>query len=141
MNATTANISASNGDLATAIAAIAGLITSNGAVKISLDDILDTVRDAATVTIAQAQAQGDQRVSHALNDIANTQPDILNAGKIIVNLCHNPEGEHELAMAETGELHQFIGRMPADTDVIWGISNDTTLDNDIKVTIIAAHHN
>ena len=60
---------------------------------------------------------------------------------MMMNFYYNPYSESPLLMDEMSEIQEFMANFDQETDVIWGISYDTTLDNQIKVTVLASGFN
>jgi cell division protein FtsZ len=67
--------------------------------------------------------------------------DIFSAKKMMMNFYYNRYSESPLRMDEMSEIQEFMANFDQETDVIWGFSYDTTLDNQIKVKVLASGFN
>ena len=55
-----------------------------------------------------------------------------------MNVYFNPDSDTPLRMGETTEIQEFMANFDQEVDVIWGVAFDDTLDERIKITILAA---
>ena len=67
--------------------------------------------------------------------------DIYSSKKIMMNFYYNPDSESPVLMEEMNEIQEFMSNFDQDTDVIWGMSFDNKLVDQIKVTILATGFN
>ena len=68
--------------------------------------------------------------------------DVYGAKKILMNFYFNPNSEAPLIMEEMNEISEFMANfVDPDIDVIWGTAYDYKLEDQIKVTILAAGFN
>jgi len=58
-----------------------------------------------------------------------------------MNVYFNPESENPFRMAELNELQEFMANFDPEVDVIWGAAFDPSLDERIKITVLAAGFN
>ena len=58
-----------------------------------------------------------------------------------MNFYYNPDSEDPLRMDETGEIQEFMKNFDHEVDVIWGAAHDSTLEDQVKVTILATGFN
>jgi cell division protein FtsZ len=56
----------------------------------------------------------------------------------LFNLYYNPNAEQKFLAKESQEFADFVTKMVADVDVIWGLTYDESLGDKVKVTILAS---
>lgn len=89
--------------------------------------------------MAMGRASGDNRVERAIVDALDSPllcgNDVDKAKKILFNIYAS--SEHPILVSEMREIDDFFDQLDPDIEVIWGTSNDDTLGEDAKVTILA----
>ena len=58
-----------------------------------------------------------------------------------MNFYYNPNSEAPLLMDEMNEIQEFMANFDQEVDVIWGMAFDNTLEDKIKVTVLASGFN
>jgi cell division protein FtsZ len=58
-----------------------------------------------------------------------------------MNFYYNPNSEYPLRMEEMNEIQEFMANFDQEVDVIWGMAFDNTLEDKIKVTVLASGFN
>lgn len=121
---------------------ISDLINVEGKVNTDFEDVNTTLRDGGAAIISIGYGEGEMRVSNAIKEALNSpllkDRDIFSSKRLLFNISHNPDAEIPLAMSESNELTEFISNIDPGVDVIWGMIDDRTLGNKIKLTILAA---
>ena len=85
-------------------------------------------------------AELENRVENALsNAIASDEAvEIINrASSVMITILRSSEAERPLTITETLYLNKFIQRFPENCDVVWGLAEDSSLGNTVKVVILA----
>ena len=85
------------------------------------------------------QAEGEDRVKNALgNAIASDEAvEIINrATTVMINVMRSSEAERPLMMDEMQYINEFITGIPENCNVTWGLSEDSSLGNAVKVIIL-----
>jgi cell division protein FtsZ len=104
-----------------------------------------TLRKSGTAMFISGYASGERRVTKALENALKSplikDCNIFSAKKMMMNFYYNPYSESPLLMDEMSEIQEFMANFDQETDVIWGFSYDTTLDNQIKVKVLASGFN
>jgi cell division protein FtsZ len=89
--------------------------------------------------MAMGRANGEHRVEKAVIDALDSpllyDNDIDRAKRILFNIYTSEK--HPLFVSEMTEIDAFMDALDPNIDVIWGVSDDNTLDEDAKVTILA----
>jgi cell division protein FtsZ len=117
---------------------IADLITVAGEVNLDFADIKSVMQDAGTALLGVGIGTGDTRAADAATEaIASPllESSIAGAHKLLVNVTAGDD----LAIGEVEEIVRLI-REAAEVDeanVYWGLVFDPTLQNEIRVTVVA----
>jgi len=128
--------------LSTAARSISELITAKGRINLDFNDVNTTLRNGGVAIISTGYGEGENRVTKAIEDALESpllkNRDVFGSHKILMNVYFNPESENPFRMAELNELQEFMANFDQDVDVIWGAAFDPTLDERIKITVLAA---
>ena len=131
--------------LTTAVRSLCDLITVKNLICIDFNDVNWTLRKSGSAMFISGYASGERRVTKALENALKSpllkDCNIFSAKKMMMNFYYNPYSESPLHMDEISEIQKFMANLDQETDVIWGISYDTTLDNQIKVKVLASGFN
>lgn len=123
----------------TPVEIILSLINSNGIINIDFADILTTLKNSKLVTIAHGSAQGEKRITHALNNLQNSpflqSFKITEATRVLINIHYNTT----LMMCELNELSKFFDKFDDKMEIVWGATQDNRLSpQEIKISAIIA---
>lgn len=131
--------------LSTAARSLCDLITVKNKICLDFNDVNYTLRKGGNAFIVSGFGWGESRVTKALQNALESPLlkgcDVFSSQKILMNFYYNSDSEFPLLMEEMIEIQEFMTNFDQETDVIWGISYDTTLDNQIKVTVLASGFN
>lgn len=125
--------------LANAAKAIAEIITIPGYINIDFADVNTTMKDGKVAIMNTGFASGESRITKAIED-ALTSPllntsDVSGASKVLLSLyCSH---DNAIRMEEITQIHDFMAKVGSDIEVIWGAAFDDTLEDYVKVTLIA----
>lgn len=118
---------------------ISELITVEGTINLDFRDIETTIKSGGGAIMAMGRANGDGRVQNAILNALDSPllygSDISNAQRILFNIYTS--SKHPIFVKEMREIDAFFDELNPDIKVIWGLSDDDTLDEDAKVTILA----
>ena len=125
--------------LSDATKSISELITVEGTVNLDFRDVETTTRGGGGAIMAMGRAGGKGRVQNAILNALDSPllygSDISNAKRILFNIYTS--SKHPIFVKEMREIDAFFEELNPDINVIWGISDDDSLDEDAKVTILA----
>lgn len=128
--------------LTTAARSISELISVNGHINLDFNDVDTTLRNGGAAIISTGYAEGENRVTNAINDALNSpllkDNDIKTSKHLLFNIYVNPNAEQEFKMDEANELTTFTSNIYPGVDVIWGIAFDETLGNKVKISVLAS---
>lgn len=131
--------------LTTVVRSLYEIIAVKNKLCIDFNDLRYTLHKGGQAMVFSGYAVGECRVTKALEDAFESpllkDCDIYSSRKMMMNFYYNPDSESPLLMEEMIEIQEFMANFDQETDVIWGISYDTTLDDQIKVTVLASGFN
>ena len=125
--------------LSDATKSISKLITVEGTINLDFRDIETTIKSGGGAIMAMGRASGEGRVQNAILNALDSPllygSDISNAQRILFNIYTS--SKHPIFVREMREIDAFFDELNPDIKVIWGLSDDDSLDEDAKVTILA----
>lgn len=128
--------------LSTAASSISEIITTTGYINVDFEDVDRTLRGGGTAIISTGYGEGEHRVSKAIQDALNSpllrNRDIFGSRSLLINLYMSRDGDNTMSMTEVQELKDFVDDINSDVDIIWGVTVDNSLDDKVKITILAA---
>jgi cell division protein FtsZ len=125
--------------LCTAAKGIAEVITLIGTVNVDMNDVKTVMKDSGKAIMGSGRANGEGRarkaVESALESPLLNDRDITGANFVLLNITH---GNDELLMDEISEITDYIQEQAGmSAEVIWGYGQDSSLGDDVCVTVIA----
>ena len=125
--------------LSDATKSISELITVEGTINLDFRDIEATIKSGGGAIMAMGRASGEGRVQNAILNALDSPllygSDISNAQRILFNIYTS--SKHPIFVREMREIDAFFDELNPYIKVIWGLSDDDSLDEDAKVTILA----
>ena len=125
--------------LSDATKSISELITVEGTINLDFRDIETTIKSGGGAIMAMGRASGEGRVQNAILNALDSPllygSDISNAQRILFHIYTS--SKHPIFVREMREIDAFFDELNPDIKVIWGLSDDDSLDEDAKVTILA----
>ena len=125
--------------LSDATKSISELITVEGDINLDFCDVESTLRGGGGAIMAMGRGEGNHRVEKSVVDALDSPliygNDIDKAKRILLNIYTSKD--YPLLVSEMNEIDQFMDALDSNIDVIWGVSNDNTLGERAKVTILA----
>ena len=133
--------SMANDVLLTAVKGIAEIITLNAYVNIDFRDVYTVMENSGTALMGIGEGEGDNRARQAVEEATTSvllnDNDISGAKNVLLYFSYGKD--HEITMAEMGEVADYISAKTGstDTNVIWGTGFDESLGEKVKITLIA----
>lgn len=131
--------------LSIAARSISDLITVKGRINLDFNDVNTTLRNGGAAIISSGYGSGEHRVTKAIEDALESpllkNRDVYGSKKILMNFYFNPDSETPLLMEEMNEIQEFMANFDPEVDVIWGTAFDYSLEDKIKVTVLASGFN
>lgn len=127
--------------LATAAKSIADIITSHFKINVDFEDVKTVMQNSGVALMGSAQGSGDNRAlevaAKAMSSPLLNHKDISGAQNVLLNIT---SGTREVTLRETYEITEYIQERSGNnngTDLIWGAGQDESLEDDIRITVIA----
>ena len=107
--------------LTTATKSIAEIITIEGTINRDFCDVETIMKDGGSAIMAMGRAKGKYRIQNAILDALNSPS----------------SKENPILINELSELNTFMEELDPNIEVIWGLYDDDSLGEDVKITLIA----
>ncbi len=127
--------------LLTAAKGIAEIITVSAYVNIDFRDVNTVMENSGTALMGAGEGRGEDRARMAV-EAATTSAllndnDICGAQNILLYFSCSPD--HQITMDELGEVTDYLTNLTGNNgaNVIWGIGDDDSLDDELHITLIA----
>lgn len=125
--------------LTVATRTISEIITEHGKINRDLRDVCTVMQDGGAAVVSLAKAKGEKRIFKAMSEALNFPlVSNMNKQKIKRLLYIVYSGDKAPAMmSELQEINDFMEEMNENVEVLWGHYHDSTLEDEIKVSLIA----
>ena len=125
--------------LATATKTIAEIITKKGTVNRDFCDVKSVMQDAGSAVVSIGKASGENRIYKAMAN-ALTSPLLDNVdkrrAKRLLYIIYSSKSK-PVVISETAEVNDFMDELDDNLEVFWGLYEDDSLEDEVKVAIIA----
>lgn len=124
--------------VANAARAIAEIITVPGYINTDFADVYNTLKSGNVAIMSVGKASGENRITKAIHDALHSpliNTDVHGATRLLLQIYTSTE--HAVVMSEMSQIHEFVNEIGDDVEVQWGASLDETLEDCVRVTIIA----
>ena len=124
--------------VANAARAIAEIITVPGYINTDFADVYNTLKNGNVAIMSVGVASGENRITQAIHEALHSplvNSDVRGATRLLLQIYTTTE--HALIMSEIDQIHAFVSEIGEDVEVQWGASLDETLEDNVRVTIIA----
>ncbi len=126
--------------LTVAAKGIAEIITVHGSVNVDFADVQTVMSNSGVALMGSAVSAGENRsmlaIEEALNSPLLNNNDIKGAKNILLNIASGPDDE--VRMDEIGQITDYVQEAAGlNADIIWGNNLDSSLGDQICITIIA----
>lgn len=124
--------------VANAARAIAEIITVPGYINTDFADVYNTLRNGNVAIMSVGVANGENRITQAIHEALHSplvNSDVRGATRLLLQIYTTTE--NALIMSEIDQIHAFVNEIGEDVEVQWGASLDETLEDKVRVTIIA----
>jgi len=126
--------------LTIAVRSISEIITIRGYINLDFADVKTILKDGGVAVMSSGMGKGENRVSLAIENALNSpllnNNDVFKAKKILLNITFG--SRQPMMMEEFDEVHDFMAKFSSDIEVIWGTALDESLEDEIKVAILAS---
>ena len=127
--------------LLTAAKGIAEIITVSAYVNIDFRDVNTVMEKSGTALMGAGEGRGEDRARQAIEaattSVLLNDNDIRGAQNILLYFSCSPD--HQITMDELGEVTDFLTERTGNNgaNVIWGIGDDESLNDELRITLIA----
>ncbi len=125
--------------MTTAAKSISEIITMRGIINRDFCDVQTVMKDGGDAIMSVGYASGEGRIYKAF--IEALKSPLLNNVEIekarrMLYIIYSSD-EHQVLMSELNEITFFMNDLAEDIEVLWGAYRDNSLDDQVKVTLIA----
>ncbi|MBD5207558.1 MAG: cell division protein FtsZ [Bacteroidales bacterium] len=128
--------------LANAARSISEIISDPCYINVDFNDVKTTLKDSGTAIISTAYGEGEHRITDAIQNALHSpllkKHDIYTSKRLLFKFMCWKDSPNALRMEEMGEIYQFTNQLPSSIDVKWGIGDDPTLGDRVKITVLAS---
>ncbi|MDE6217656.1 MAG: cell division protein FtsZ, partial [Muribaculaceae bacterium] len=128
--------------LANAARSISEIISEKCYINVDFQDVKTTLKDSGTAIISTAYGEGENRISDAFYNAFHSpllkKHDIKTSKRLLFKFSCSKDSEHPIAAKEINEIRQFTAKLPSNLDVKWGIADDPSLGDKVKITVLAS---
>lgn len=128
--------------LANAARSISDIISERCYVNVDFQDVKTTLKDSGTAIISTAYGEGEHRISDAIHNALHSPllkaHDINTSKRLLFKFTCCRESKNPLRAEEIAEITQFTSKLPSSIDVKWGIGDDPSLEDKVKITVLAS---
>ena len=126
--------------LTIAVKSISEIITTEGIINLDFRDVSKVLRDGGVAIMSYGVGKGERRLAEAIENALHSpllnDNDIYNSKKILFNIYGSTK--NPLMVEEMEEISRFTDKFVSkDIEVIWGLATDESLDEEVKITILA----
>lgn len=129
--------------LTKAVRSIVQIITMHGTMNLDFRDVETCLRGGGVAIMSSGYGKGQNRVTKAIDDALNSpllnDRDIFKSKSLRLAIFFPPdENGNSMLMEEMDEVDAFMKNFREDVDTKWGMEEDESLKDEIKVTILAS---
>lgn len=128
--------------LANAARSISEIISDPCYVNVDFQDVKTTLKDSGSAIIATAIGEGEHRISDAIKNALHSPllkaHDINSSKRLLFKFMCAKDSKNPIRASEMAEITSFTSKLPSSIDVKWGIGDDPTLEDKVKVTVLAS---
>ena len=112
--------------LSTAVSSITEIISMHGRVNLDFQDVNTTLRNGGVAVMSTGYAEGENRVTRAINDALNSpllnNNDVFDASHILIAITTSSDDGATLRTGEVDEINAFMGHFNSDIETKWGLA-------------------
>ncbi len=128
--------------LANAARSISDIISERCYINVDFQDVKTTLKDSGTAIISTAYGEGEHRISDAIHNALHSpllkEHDINTSQRLLFKFTCWKDSQNPLRAEEIAEITQFTSKLPSSIDVKWGIGDDPSMGDKVKITVLAS---
>ncbi|SDG55364.1 cell division protein FtsZ [Bacteroidales bacterium KHT7] len=131
-----------NNVLTTAAKSIADIINMHGTINLDFNDVCTILRNGGVALMSTGEASGDNRIRKAIDEALKSpllnDNEIWKAQRILLNIASSGDDNTGLRTDEMDEIHEFMDNLEDDYVCKWGLYDDPTLGDKVRITVLAS---
>ncbi|MDE7402844.1 MAG: cell division protein FtsZ [Muribaculaceae bacterium] len=128
--------------LANAARSISEIISDPLYVNVDFQDVRTTLKDSGSAIIATAVGEGENRITQAIQNALHSPllklNDIMTSKRLLFKFMCWKDSDNPIRAEEIAEITNFTSKLPQSIDVKWGIGDDPSLGDKVKITLLAS---
>ena len=128
--------------LANAARSVSNIISERCYINVDFEDVRTTLKESGTAIISTAYGEGEHRISDAIHNAVHSpllkSHDIYTSKRLLFKFACSRESPNAPKAQELGEINHFTSKLPSSIDVKWGVADDPTLGDRVRVTVLAS---
>ncbi len=128
--------------LANAARSISEIISEPCYVNVDFQDVKTTLKDSGSAIIATAIGEGEHRITDAITKALHSpllkMHDINTSKRLLFKFICAKDSENPIKTSEIAEITSFTSKLPSSIDVKWGIGDDPSMGDKVKITVLAS---
>ena len=128
--------------LANAARSVSDIISERCYINVDFEDVRTTLKDSGTAIISTAYGEGEHRISDAIHNALHSpllkSHDIHTSKRLLIKFACSRESPNAPKAQELGEISLFTSKLPESIDVKWGVADDPSLGDKVRVTVLAS---
>ena len=126
--------------LANAARSVSDIISERCYINVDFEDVRTTLKDSGTAIISTAYGEGEHRISDAIHNALHSpllkSHDIYTSRRLLLKFACSKEFAPKAQ--ELSEISHFTSKLPDSIDVKWGVADDPSLGEKVRVTVLAS---
>lgn len=128
--------------LANAARSISDIISEKCYINVDFQDVKTTLKDSGSAIISTAIGEGEHRITDALQNALHSpllkRHDIFTSKRLLFKFICAKDSKNPIRAEEIAEINNFTSKLPSSIDVKWGIGDDPTMGDKVKITVLAS---
>lgn len=128
--------------LANAARSVSDIISERCYINVDFEDVRTTLKDSGTAIISTAYGEGDHRISDAIHNALHSpllkSHDIYSSKRLLFKFACSRKSPNAPKAQELEEINHFTSKLPSNIDVKWGVADDPSLGDKVRVTVLAS---
>ena len=128
--------------LANAARSVSDIISEKCYINVDFEDVRTTLKDSGTAIISTAYGEGEHRISDAIHNALHSplmkKHDIHTSKRLLLKFACSRKSPNAPKAMELGEINHFTSKLIGNIDVKWGVADDPSLGDKVKVTVLAS---
>lgn len=128
--------------LANAARSISEIISETCYINVDFQDVKTTLKDSGAAIIATAIGEGEHRITDAIQKALHSpllkSHDINTSKRLLFKFMGSKDSQNALRAEEIAEITNFTSKLPSGIDVKWGIGDDPSMGDKVKITVLAS---